>query len=194
MNRKERIVNWLKAQELKRLKKLFTLFALYSLLFTARGWAQADLYPFPRFEEEPKIKKDKRKKPVEPFLQVLSKKMEISEALLEDVMEKGFGRMEAIRLILLSKKSAKPLEELAKMREKGTSFAKIAEECRQENRAIKKEAEKILKELQKELEKIKQERQARATSVAGTSDELLIKNSTGQIQKGKENGKSKPNP
>ena len=65
------------------------------------------------------------------------------------------GRMELLRLILISKKSGAPLPDLIQKREKLTRFAKIASEAKVDNAAVKKEAGALLKQLEKETEKSK---------------------------------------
>ena len=128
----------------------------------ARG--QTDLYSFPEVEEsKPKVEAPK---PAEPFIQALSKRLEVPEKVLTEASEKGFGRMELIRLILTSKQSNKPLPDLIQEREKSKSFAKISEGAKVDNVAIKKEAQVILKDLEKEAEKIKLE-VSRSTATAG---------------------------
>src|SRR5258708_3122472 len=69
----------------------------------------ADLYSFPKIDDQ-KIKvAAKEQKNLEPFVQALSKKTGIPETLLGDSISKGYGRTELIRLILISKKSGKSL-------------------------------------------------------------------------------------
>jgi hypothetical protein len=123
------------------------LFALF--LSCASLSAQIDLYSFPELESKPKVEEPK---PVNPFLKTLAKKMDVPEQLLALAAEKGMGRMELIRLILISKKSGKPLTDLIQQREKLTRFAKIASQTNVDNGAIKKEARTLLKQIEKETE------------------------------------------
>src|SRR3989344_9428572 len=86
--------------------------------------AQNELYSFPEVESsKPKAEEPK---PVDPFLKTLAKKMDAPEQLLPEAAEKGMGRMELIRLILISKKSGRLLPDLIQQREKLVRFAKIA--------------------------------------------------------------------
>lgn len=144
--------------------------ASYSSLVTAVH-AQVDLYPFPKIEDG-NIKRVKEKKPAEPFVQALSKKTDISEDFLTETIEKGFGRTELIRLILISKKSGKPLNELIKEREKGTRLAKISESAHLNSNAIRHEAEAMLKELKQKEAKIKMTLNVSTTTTAGISQTL----------------------
>ena len=114
------------------------------------AWAQTDLYSFP--EVESSKPKAEAPKPVDPFIRTLSKKMDIPEKILSDAAEKGMGRMELIRLILISKRSGMLLPDLILKREKLTRFAKIASEAKVDNAAVKKEAKTLLKDLEKEAE------------------------------------------
>lgn len=152
-----------------------TLFVSGSLFWT-HLFAQVDLYPFPDLEDA-KIKKVKEKKIVEPFVQALSKKMEVPEKVLTKTIAKGFGRTEIIRLILISKKSHQPLEQLIKKREEGERMAKISESAKLDNRTIRKEAIEILKEMEIEELKIKRNLTGSTTTTAGLS-ETVTKNGT----------------
>jgi hypothetical protein len=110
--------------------------------------AQVDLYSMPQIEDGQAPPPPKPKPAADPFVRALSKKTSVPESAIEDAVDKGFGRMELLRLILISKKSGKPLAELLKEREKGTRLAKIAEDCGQDNKAVRKEAAALLKEIE----------------------------------------------
>ena len=121
--------------------------------------AQNELYSFPEVESsKPKAEEPK---PVDPFLKTLAKKMDAPEQLLAEAAEKGMGRMELIRLILISKKSGRLLPDLIQQREKLVRFAKIASAAKVDNGAVKKEARTLLKQLEKETEAAK--------AIAGTA-------------------------
>ena len=117
------------------------------------AWAQTDLYSFP--EVESSKPKPEEPKPADPFIKTLAKKMDVHEQILAEAAEKGMGRMELIRLILISKKSGKLLPDLIRQIEKLVRFAKIASEAEVDNGAVKKEAKTLLKDLEKETEKAK---------------------------------------
>jgi len=131
-------------------------FLVFVLFFAFASWqgtparAQTELYSFP--EVESSKPKAEAPKPVDPFIRTLSKKMDIPEKILSDAAEKGMGRMELIRLILISKRSGMLLPDLILKREKLTRFAKIASEAKVDNAAVKKEAKTLLKDLEKEAE------------------------------------------
>lgn len=123
---------------------------VFILLFRAPAGSQNDLYSFPEIESsKPKAEEPK---PVDHFIKTLAKKMDVPEQLLAEAAEKGMGRMELIRLILISKKSGKLLPDLIQKREKLARFAKIASEAKVDNAAVKKEARTILKQIEKETE------------------------------------------
>ena len=143
---------------------LFSPFTVHRLPFTSL-YAD-DLYSFPDVGEV-KPKKEEPK-PVDPFIQVLSKRMGIPDNVLAEAAQKGIGRMEMIRLILMAKRSGKPLPDLIERREKGERLAKIAESIQADNRAIKKEAQDILKGYEDEAEKIQPEVKA-STGTQGTA-------------------------
>ena len=109
--------------------------------------ADPDLYSFPEVGST-KTPAGETPKPADPFAVSLAKKMEVPEQILSEAVQKGMGRLEIIRLILISKKSQKPLPDLIQAREKLTRFSKIAQEAKVDNREITKEAKKVLKELE----------------------------------------------
>ena len=164
------------------LKPILLTIPLY-LGFTIHLFAQTDLYSFPKIEEEG-IKRTKQKRALEPFVEALSKRVNVSDSTLMNAMERGFGRSELIRLILISKKSGKSLPDLLQEREKGTSLKKISESAKLDNKALRKEALAMLKELETEEEKIKIERKKNKTATAGISGKIS------KEEKG-ENGESK---
>lgn len=153
--------------------------------------ADADLYPFPQIEDAKSADgaAKKKAKPVDPFVKALSKKTDMPEEILTETFEKGFGRTEIIRLILMSKRAEKPLPDLIKEREKGTKLATIAQGYGQDNRAVRREAALMLKELQKEEAAIIAEEARKAAAVAGVNG-TLSKGSTAQTEV--PSGKRKP--
>ena len=78
--------------------------------------------------------------------------MDVPEQILAEAAQKGMGRMELIRLILISKKSGKSLMDLIQKRENLARWAKITSEANVDNRTLKKEAKILLKEIEKETE------------------------------------------
>jgi len=131
---------------------LSILFIFFTGAIGSSAQAQSELYSFPNITDI-KTQKNKKKKVAAPFVQALAKKMGVPEEVLTETIAKGFGRTELIRLILVSQKSKKNLEELIQEREKGTRLAKISKSANLNNRAIRKEANEILDELEKEEEK-----------------------------------------
>lgn len=130
--------------------RFFVIIFLSVFLFSASLFAQSELYAFPEVDfSKPKAEE---LKPVDPFIKTLAKKMDVPEQILAEAAQKGMGRMELIRLILISKKSGKPLTDLIQQREKLTRFAKIASQTNVDNGAIKKEARTLLKQIEKETE------------------------------------------
>lgn len=169
-------------------RNLFFLTLLTALFVSAKFlYADTDLYPFPKVDEI-KIKKPKETKPVDVFARNLSKRIGVTETAISDALAKGFGRAELIRLILISKKSDTPLDDLLKEREKGTRLAKIAESKKQDNRSIRKEALALLKELEDEESESKSKMEAAGTGEHLTKDDThyRLQDSTGSNHK-KEN-------
>ncbi len=143
-------------------------FLLISCLFAPASRADTGLYSFPKIEDE-KISIQADKKPVNPFVSALSKKLNIPEKTLTDEFKQGAGRGEMIRIILMSKKSDKTIEDLVKERQKGTWFSKMAKELKLDNRALRKEALAILKELESEESRIKTETIHTSSATAGVA-------------------------
>ncbi len=146
---------------------LILIFAVLASLNQMPLSAQPDLYSFPEVDDA-KPKKEEPK-PIEPFILTLAKKTGMPADVLSEASLKGFGRLELIRLILISKKSGKPLPDLILQREKSARFAKIAEEAKVDNNAIKKEAAVMLKELEKDPDTAKSQVK-KSTPTAGTEN------------------------
>lgn len=87
-----------------------------------------------------------------PFLIELAGKFAIEEKELHKLHNRGYGYAELIKIILISKKAEKPLEEVTKKRDKGKKIRKIAEDYKLDYREIHLEALKIKKEIDNSLE------------------------------------------
>lgn len=61
------------------------------------------------------------------FLRVSALHFGMSETELVKLWNRGYGRNELIKLVLLSRESKQELSAIAKVRDKNTKFAKIAE-------------------------------------------------------------------
>ena len=129
-------------------------FILSLALFTANSLllAQANTDPFPKIEEEIKIK-EPVVKPKDPFLLLLAKKLSTSQSWLQKNFARGVGRSELVRLVLISKKSGKSLEEITQEYDKGISIKKIALAHQLDYSSLKKEAAALLKETEEEFKK-----------------------------------------
>ena len=171
---------------------IFRIFLFAALLAVGSSrpdpaFAETDLYPFPDTEDL-KVKSAKEK-PTEPFVQVLAKKFGIEEKVLTKSVEKGFGRTELIRLILISKKSDSKLADLLKERENGTRLAKIAQARHLDNHKIRKEAFAILKELEAEEKKVQADLKRSSSTVAGVSEAVTKDGKGPESQKAPDSGK-----
>ena len=147
--------------------KKIPLFVLSLGLGLGRLHAQVELYPFPDLEEIAPKKTEAR--PANPFVQALARKFNVPEKILSEATDKGFGREELIRLILISKKSSKPLEDLIEERQKGARLAKIAKSAGQDNKQIRQEAGSVLKEVEAEEKGIREEIMKSSAPTAGVS-------------------------
>ncbi len=163
-----------------KLKLCLAIFIFASGL-CAPAWSEVDLYPFPKVDDVRTVKV-KEKKPADPFVQALSKKFALPEELLTEHILQGLGRVELIRLILISKKSGKSLEELAKEREKGTKLAKIAQSAGVEPKAVRREADSVFKEIEKEAAQIRTQVTPSTAAVAGV-DNTISRPDTGEKKK-----------
>lgn len=146
-----------------------------SLAFPALSWCQADLYSFPKVEDV-RIHKPEKTRPAPPFVQAVCKILNVPEKILSDAVEKGFGRTELLRLILISQKSRKPLDDLIREREKGAWLSIITKSAGLDNKTVRREANALLPAIEQEEEKIKMSLSV-STVTAGVSD-TLTKNAT----------------
>jgi len=151
-------------------------------------FAEMDLYPFPSVDDL-KVKSPTEKKQKDPFVLVLAKKFAVEEHVLSQAVDKGFGRTELIRLILIAQKSGKNLDDVLKERENGARLAKIAQNHNQDNAKIRKEALALLKELEEEEKKVAADLNRSSATVAGVSVSTMGASGS-QIQKPPESGKN----
>ncbi|MBN1384222.1 MAG: hypothetical protein JW983_04985 [Elusimicrobia bacterium] len=105
------------------------------------------------YRESKKEKNEKEKKKliyIEPFCRNLAKSVTYWEMTAEEIQEcknNGFGYSEVIKVILISKKADRKLDDIIKRRRSGDSFKKIAERYKVDYEEIKKETKKIRKEV-----------------------------------------------
>lgn len=97
-------------------------------------------------KEEKEIKKTKN-----PFLVELAERFSLEEKDLDRLYSRGYGYTEIIKLILITKKTNEPLEEIVKKRDKGKKMRKIAEDYELDYWVIDKEALKIKEEIKTSL-------------------------------------------
>ncbi|HCJ67510.1 MAG TPA: hypothetical protein DHV62_09410, partial [Elusimicrobia bacterium] len=87
-----------------------------------------------------------------PFLIELAERFTIEDKELNNLHNRGYGYVELIKIILISERADKPLEEVVKKRDKGKKMRKIAEDYKLDYREIYLEALKIRKEIDNSLE------------------------------------------
>lgn len=170
---------------LRRAALYCLLAASHWLLITRAVRAEVDLYPFPKVDDARPVK-TKEKRTAEPFVQALSKKFALPEELLAEHLAAGTGRVEIIRLILISKKSGKSLEELVKEREKGARLSKLAESAGLEPKKIRQEAESLFKEIEQESLRIKAETSVSTSTIAGVNNTLSGKSGDAHGSRGRD--------
>ncbi len=144
-------------------------FILFFFLLSIANLKATELYSFPSLEQAEIKTPNKKKKESTPFVLALAKKTETPEDYLTELTEKGLGRMELVRLILTSKKSTRPLPDLVRDRELGMRLSKIAENVKQDNALIRKEAKTLLAAVLKEADNISQTLALTKTAIAGTN-------------------------
>ncbi|MDD5687628.1 MAG: hypothetical protein PHE88_07345 [Elusimicrobia bacterium] len=93
-------------------------------------------------------KEEVKKKPIviEPFCRNLSQSVTYWQMTPEDIQvlkNKGFGYSELIKIILISKKTEKPLTDVVTRRNRGEDFKKICERYAIDYNEIKKETKRI---------------------------------------------------
>ena len=101
---------------------------LFSLIFSI-SIACADIdgsVGLTPWDGSPYRKKEKSLTP-DMFLRVSALHFGMSETELVKLWNRGYGRNELIKLVLLSRESKQELSAIAKVRDKNTKFAKIAE-------------------------------------------------------------------
>lgn len=94
-------------------------------------------------KEEKIIKKGKN-----PLIVELAERFSVEEKELNKLHKRGYGYLELVKLLLISKKANKPLEEIVKKRDKGKKISKLAEEYELKYREIHLEAQKIREEIE----------------------------------------------
>lgn len=101
---------------------------------------------------ETKEQRDKKKKPIyiEPFCRNLEQSVTYWQMTAEEIQEcknNGFGYNELIKVILISKKADRKLEDVIKRRRRGESFEEISKRYKVDYAEIKKETKKIRAEV-----------------------------------------------
>ena len=134
--------------------RILLLAAVGIFLFAPRASAGDGLYSFPSVDDEKSAAVARQEEPDEdPFIIQLATRTGTSEELLTDAWMKGFGRMEIIRLILMSKKSSKKLSDLMSERESGKPFKDMALELKLDPKAVKKEADTLYEQISEAMKK-----------------------------------------
>jgi len=84
------------------------------------------------------------------FITKIAEKFDYDEEKLQKLFHNGYGRNELIKLILITEESAKPFNDILKLREKPMPLRKIARKYEIDYRFIYDEAKKIELELKGE--------------------------------------------
>jgi len=85
------------------------------------------------------------------FISELAEKFAYEEKDLQRLYRRGYGYTELIKLILISQKSAKPLTEVVKKRDKGKKLRIIAKDYEIDYSTIMEEAKQIREEINNSL-------------------------------------------
>ncbi len=104
-----------------------------------------------REEAREKEKKEQPPKDIEQFSKNLSASVtywQMSPGDVQALRNKGLGYAELVRVVLISVKSGKSRDEIAKRRNRGESFKKICDRFGLDYAGIKSESEKILSEVE----------------------------------------------
>lgn len=101
---------------------------------------------------ELKERQAKKKKPIyiEPFCRNLEQAVTYWQMTAEEIQEcknNGFGYNELIKVILISKKAERKLEDVIKRRRRGESFEEISKRYKVDYAEIKKETKQIRSEV-----------------------------------------------
>lgn len=112
-----------------KIKILFLLLFIISFILTVPVSAEFDsgIGASPWDTTAPALKKEKQLKPADNFIKVTAKYLNQSQGELNALWNRGYGRNEIIKLILISRKSSKPLAELIKDRDKKMKLSRLCE-------------------------------------------------------------------
>ncbi len=138
------------------MKKIYLFLFVFTLHLTPYtlhlGYAQVGIGV--EFTPGSPVKKKNRKinnRNEDPFLIELAGKFTREEKELHKLHNRGYGYVELIKIVLISEKADKLLEEVVKKRDKGNKMRKIAEDYKLDYREIYLEALQIRKEIDNSL-------------------------------------------
>lgn len=142
-----------------RIVVVFSLLVLFSSSFLFAQFPANPNNPFNNFDEDrfkEKEESDKKKKPkpiiVEPFCRNLIEAAtywQMSAESLQIYKNKGLGYSELVKVILISKKAEKSVDDIVKKRNNGETFKKICGRYKVDYEQIKIETKKIMSEVKK---------------------------------------------
>ena len=95
-----------------------------------------------RRQEKPRLQ--------DPFIKSIAERFNRDEGELYSLQEKGYGRFELIRLLLIALKAEKPFVQIIETRDKNIKISTIAKKYNLDYAAVYKEACEIKSELEKE--------------------------------------------
>lgn len=119
------------------------IFLIYGLVFISFIYGQN--------LEEYKSKQGKKPLLKDAFIERIAIKFDQKSDDLQPLRRKGYGKVEIIKLVLISQKSNQPLKELVKKRDKNERLTKIAQEYNLDYKQINLEAYEIKEEIETSL-------------------------------------------
>lgn len=114
---------------------------------------------------------EKKKKQADLFIKILARHFKTDEDELNKLWNRGYGRNELIKLLLISQKSGQELKEIIKQRDKKTRLSKLSEKYNLNYNEILDEQNALRKELDYNV------------SISTEAVEYIIKLSTHTSQK-----------
>jgi hypothetical protein len=111
--------------------------------------------------------KDKKLKPVDPFIRVLARHFNQQENHIMKLSARGFGRNELVKLLLICSKSGKDIKEIVRQRDHNDKLSEIAARYTIDYPALLTEAETVRRQIDFEVP-------ASTMTAGGTSNQSII--------------------
>lgn len=137
------------------MKNLFTVISIAALtLLTgiAPIFAQADVgIGVSPWDNTTQPTDKKKPRPSDPYVKYISKYFNQKDEDLQKLWNRGYGRNELIKLLLITRKAGKELKETVRQRDKDTKLSKISEQYKIDYNQILAEASGVRKEIDYEV-------------------------------------------